>query len=47
MGFNDQKKNNNFMWVDNSLADYTLWGPRQPDENVKDTRAVARVGYIC
>ena len=43
MGFNDQVRENNFVWIDNSLADFTYWGPHQPDENKADKRPQARV----
>ena len=49
MGFNDQVRENNFVWVDNALTDFTYWGPRQPDENKADKRPQARVsrpGFI-
>jgi len=41
-GFNDQRRRNQFVWIDNSKVDYTIWGANQPDENLKDNRLVAR-----
>ena len=43
IGFNDQRREDNFVWVDNSLSDFSFWGPHQPDENKNDKRPQARV----